>query len=353
MADYPPPTQTLPDFNPAVFRTNDTPLTITEAENYFVTFPTAQGTTNNSTINVATVNVSSDLTLTNSSTFGTIYGYQSTKPTSGTSIHNTAFGYQSGVGLVNTTGTGGNTAFGAITFADITGVAENNTAVGHNALRRVSTGDGNTQVGMTTNALALNLTTGNNNTLIGREASVSGTGISTSTAIGYLAQATASNQIVLGTASETTRYQLVSPLYTTVPTYTTANIGYRVNIALTFDGTSKTDGAMVADSDTISFPQGVWLVCICASLTGTWVSGNLHFRYAYDGSTSTATQFYFPIVASAGTGTGQNQTMICSGSGVWSGTTLGRVILQYNSSSTATNYNVLSASHTLQMVRLA
>jgi hypothetical protein len=255
---------------------------------------------------------------------------------------------------VNTTGTGGNTAFGAVTLIDITGTANNNTAIGHNALEAVTTGDGNTQVGMTTLALAGNLTTGSNNTLIGHQASVSGTGISTSTAIGYNAQATASNQIVLGTTGQTTRYDRVSPLYSTVPTYTSANIGYLLEVPLTFDGTSRADNAIVADSGAgTSLPEGVWLITICASLTGTWVSGNLQFRYNYTGSgTGTSYLFYFPIIASAGTGTSQNQTMICSGSGVFVGTP-GRVILTYNSSTTATNYNLLTSGQCVQFTRIA
>lgn len=228
MADYPPPSQLLPSFNPAVFRANDTPLTIAEAENYFVSFPTAQGA-----VNLASVSVAGDLTLTNSSTYGTVYGYQATKPTTGTSIHNTAYGYQAGKGLVNTTGTGGNTAFGAVALVDITGTSNNNTAIGHNALEAVTTGDGNTQVGMTTLALAANLTTGSNNTLIGHSASVSGTSISNSTAIGYSAQASASNTIVLGTASETVRFNSLKPLTDTsnmtIGAGSTGNITFNIN----------------------------------------------------------------------------------------------------------------------------
>jgi hypothetical protein len=183
---------------------------------------------------------------------------------------------------------------------------------------------------------------------------VSGTAISTSTAIGYQAQATASNQIVLGTTGQTVRYDKVSPLYATVPEYTSANIGYSLDVPLTFDGTSRADNTIVADSGAgILLPEGVWLVSICASLTGTWVSGNLQFRYNYSGSGSgTSYLFYFPIIASAGTGTSQNQTMVCSGSGVFVGTP-GRVILTYNSSTTATNYNVLSANQCVQFTRIA
>lgn len=196
------------------------------------------------------------LSTTNPDTYGTTYGYETSQATSGNSIHNTAFGYQTGKGLINTTGNGGNTAFGAIALTSITGASTNNTAIGHNALWGITTGDGNTQVGMTTTALAGNLTTANNNTLIGHNASVSGTGITTSTAIGYNAQATASNEIVLGTTSETVRYNIVSPLYTTVPTYTSANIGFVHSATITYPGATT--------NNIISYgvSVGSWLCCI-------------------------------------------------------------------------------------------
>lgn len=93
----------------------------------------------------------------------------------------------------------------------------NSTAVGFNGLNNNTTGVFNTAIGASSLS---NNTTGNNNTAIGANAGLNNvnnsnyntflgnntdnTGVfSTSTAIGYNAKITASNQIVLGTATET------------------------------------------------------------------------------------------------------------------------------------------------------
>lgn len=367
MADYPPPTQILPDFNPAVFRTNDIPLTIAEAENYFVSFPTAQGPVNLGTTNISgtttftgnisasgatitptelsyidgltsnaqtqinakatdadvvhktgnltesingnktfsgTTTVSGDLTLTNSSTFGTVYGYQATKPTTGTSIHNTAYGYQAGKGLVNTTGSGGNTAFGAVALVDITGASNNNTAIGHYALSHITTGDGNTQVGMTTDALSQNLTTGSQNTLIGHNASVSGN-FSNSTAIGHNAQATASNQIVLGTTSETVRYNKLSPFYTALPT-DSGDIGYA--IATSIGAASNPANNYSFASFGASSQIGVYQITFTIPMSGTFVASSAVITY---GGSDIA---QFPFVATTGNFVSSGTVACCSGS---------------------------------------
>jgi len=292
MASYPAPTETLPIFSPSVFETNNIPLTIEEGADYFITYPTAQGaitiptlstgtlgTSGTATIataaittaNTGTLNVSSVLNITNSSTKATIYGYGTTLPGAGIGEHNTAFGYEAGKGISTLTATGGNTAFGALALTSNTNGATNNTAVGHNALYSLTDGNGNTQVGTTTTALAANLTDGDNNTLIGFSASVSGTGISTSTAIGYLAQATASNQVVLGTATETTivpgilqNNSFIRPGFTTVPTYTSADIGFINNATITYPGaTTNTIASYTA-------PAGTWLCLVCLGFaTGT------------------------------------------------------------------------------------
>jgi hypothetical protein len=53
MASYQPPTENLAIFDPSVFDTNDTPLTIDTASKFFLKFPNAQGTENllNTTVN--------------------------------------------------------------------------------------------------------------------------------------------------------------------------------------------------------------------------------------------------------------------------------------------------------------
>jgi hypothetical protein len=98
---------------------------------------------------------------------------------------------------------------------------------------------------------------------------VSGTAISTSTAIGYNAQASASNQIILGTATETTvvpgilqNNSFIRPGYgTTLPTFTSADIGYVLNGTLT--GTFTAGATWL----TQSLGTGVWSVLIVANAT--------------------------------------------------------------------------------------
>ena len=80
--------------------------------------------------------------------------------------------------------------------------AGTNTAIGYNTLQKNTTGSTNTAVGSQAGNL---ITTGSNNTFIGSTANVgsSSTNVLFSTALGYGAQITASNQIVLGRSSET------------------------------------------------------------------------------------------------------------------------------------------------------
>jgi carbonic anhydrase/acetyltransferase-like protein (isoleucine patch superfamily) len=99
-----------------------------------------------------------------------------------------------------TTGTN-NTGFGLGTLASVT-TGGSNTAVGHNALQYGTAGaNNNTAVGF--GALANN-NANSNNTALGFEAFKTNNGSwKESTAIGYSAQPTASNQIMLGTSKET------------------------------------------------------------------------------------------------------------------------------------------------------
>jgi hypothetical protein len=56
MASYLPPTENLPIFDNQVFSTNDIALTYTEARKYFVTFPSAQGTSTITDFITGTIN---------------------------------------------------------------------------------------------------------------------------------------------------------------------------------------------------------------------------------------------------------------------------------------------------------
>ncbi len=109
---------------------------------------------------------------------------------------NMGIGYGS---LYSNTSGSNNTAVGAISLiGNITG--SNNTANGHNALLNNTSGSTNTAVG---SDAGKNNTTTSNNTYIGYNADCATNNLSKSTAIGYNSTITASNQIMMGTSSET------------------------------------------------------------------------------------------------------------------------------------------------------
>ena len=283
MASYPAPTEELPVFSPSVFETNNIPLTIEEGEKYFITYPTAQGaitiptlstgtlgvsgTATIGTAAITTTNVSGTLNITNNSTKATVYGYGTTIPTSGAGEHNSAFGYQAGKTFNTLTTNGGNSAFGALSLFSIADGALNNTAVGHNSLYGLTTGTNNTFVG--TAIQTGNLTTNeSNNTTLGYNAKCAA-GVNTSTAIGSGALASASNQVVLGTSSQTTlipgtlsNASFIRPTYgTALPVFTSADLGYVLNGTLT---ASFGAGATWLSQ---TLETGVWSVLIVANAT--------------------------------------------------------------------------------------
>ena len=112
-------------------------------------------------------------------------------------------------GIVNVTNNNGiillqgnssnNMGVGKSVLNNIT-TGSNNTAVGYNGLTSITTGSNNTVLGY--NSLT-SITTGSNNTALGYQAFTTSTNLIQATAIGFNAQPLASNQIVLGTATET------------------------------------------------------------------------------------------------------------------------------------------------------
>ena len=108
-----------------------------------------------------------------------------TNQTSG--LGNTAVGYNSLDGVYGS-GSGGNY----------------NVAVGDGALGDNTTGSNNTAVGTTAGVGSPALQTGTNNTYLGDSATANADGYTNSTALGYGATITASNQIMLGNTSVTT-----------------------------------------------------------------------------------------------------------------------------------------------------
>jgi hypothetical protein len=100
----------------------------------------------------------------------------------------------------------GNTAVGASSLKAVAGTSTanqacDNTAIGRNTGLTITIGSKNTIIG--SDACNAVLISGNQNTFIGSGTSIVGSTTSQSTAIGYNAQITASNQVVLGTSTET------------------------------------------------------------------------------------------------------------------------------------------------------
>ena len=153
-----------------------------------------------------------------SGVFNTSIGYQAIKKMTN-SVNNTAIGFQA---LLNATDGNNNVAIGTYSMAagnntgsenTAIGVASqfsntsgcSNTAIGCNALNSNTTATGNVGIGYYAGTADTYVLTGSYNTYVGTntQPTSSASACNESTALGYGATITASNQIVLGRASET------------------------------------------------------------------------------------------------------------------------------------------------------
>lgn len=193
MATYPPPTETLPIFDAGVFTTNDTTLTIAQADARYLKFPTGQGTETlpalvmSGAITLGTNNIK----LTNATS--NFYTNNNSNPIT-TGGNNCMIGLNCGSAI--TTG-GTNTGLGFFdTFKTLTS-GNANTAIGFQSLQVVNTTNNNTALGYQSGLL----TTGSNNTFIGTSADTTSASASQCTAIGYQSSCGASNTTALGHAT--------------------------------------------------------------------------------------------------------------------------------------------------------
>ena len=138
------------------------------------------------------VYVGGNIIMTNVNNNSTRFGYLALNANTGSS--NTGFG----ASALTTNSGNNNTAIGSSALTANTG--SSNTGVGYFAGGSISTGINNTVIG--SSAGGANLTISGNITLLGANTNLSATTWTGSTAIGHDAQITASNQIVMGTASE-------------------------------------------------------------------------------------------------------------------------------------------------------
>lgn len=324
MADYPPPTQNLPTFNPAdfVFST-DTGLTLAEAKGYFLEFPNAQGTEN-----LADVNVSGTLTSTlNSHNLG--FGYQALSAVAGSAIDNTAFGFQA---LKALTLGDSNVAIGDLALPILTGTSAltlNNTAVGHQAGRRLLEGTDNTLVGFNAGSGTSSHTGSNFNTCIGSNA---GKNIATSTyntivgaGSGGVITTGASNTIIGGGSCALTtggNNTLVGALSGVSLTTGTDNVIMGVGAGAVLatglrntliGGDTKTSLSGTTDAVVIGYGSigGVRTTCV-GTEAKNGAQGGISIGYLAGASTISGTR-NIVIGESAGTGTTSGSRNICLG----------------------------------------
>jgi len=212
MSAYDPPSETIGVFNSSLFTSTSENITQSYADTHYLKYPTSQSATetitslvvnNDATINGLTVGRGAGSVATN-----TALGDNALSVSGG--INNVAIGTDSvinggtrsiGIGVEALYNGGGVdcVAVGYKALHEAPGA--NNTAVGNNALN-ANAGFGNNNTGIGTNAGNNNIT-GSNNTYVGYNALPDATNYSNSTALGSGAIITASNQVVLGTTSET------------------------------------------------------------------------------------------------------------------------------------------------------
>lgn len=167
----------------------------------------------------------------------------------------------------------------------------NNTGIGFASLQGNLTGSTNAAIGYMSGT---NLQTGSNNTFLGPNTQTSLISCSSSTAIGSNAMITASNQIVIGTTTESviipgnlqlpTNYFLS---YTALPTFTVNQIGYQISTTANVIVPLKFG---ITNVERIILTCGVWLLNIrfeISNITNTAYTGNFNHAIIPDGLVGT------------------------------------------------------------------
>lgn len=280
MSAYDPPSETIGVFNGSLFTSTSDSITQSYADTHYLKYPTSQSATET----ITSLVVSNDLTSTNDATINgltvgkgntsagatnTAIGYHSLLSTTISAQNNVAIGYNSSNKITSAinnvavgkdslfTNVGGNSNIAIGNEALYNTTNAGNVGVGENALRNTSTGTHNVAVGYQAGyAGGVPNTVGSYNTYVGYQAQTNGNNYTNSTAIGANAVIGGSNQIILGTASETVKYNKVAPLYSTIPTFTSADIGYSESITSTVTSIGTTITTLMTSS---SLPIGKYL----------------------------------------------------------------------------------------------
>ena len=216
------------------------------------------------------------------------------------------------------------TLVGANTMLLNTGI--NNTVLGSNNLNNNTTGKNITCVG---NACGSNQTSGNNNSFFGAETNTSGI-YNNSCAIGYGAMITASNQIQLGTSSETIYCNKISApnnqilTYSSIPSTVSNQIGYQIT-------NNRTISAPFLSADSylnvslITLNVGIYIINYYFSLYSTTTTvSQLERGFIEYGISSTTTsnniqnrKSYFSIPTGLSHVFNNSFTYVCSGNTVF------------------------------------
>lgn len=254
MSTESPPTYTTSIFNQANFNTSAGGLDTAYLNAHYLRYPVAQtgtetianlATTNDATINGLTVGKGSASSSTNIAV-----GVNALKSNT-TGNKSLAIGYEA---LYNSLGSTDNVGIGYFSLHEITNGHTNNVGVGNFALQATAASN-NTGIGY---QAGYNNTFGSNNTYVGYQAAPSGSNFSKSTALGSGATITASNQVVLGTTTETVVIpNQIQVSYSSIPTFTSTSIGYTASFSLATLAFGT--GIRSTANTSIALPIGVYM----------------------------------------------------------------------------------------------
>ncbi len=158
---------------------------------------------------------------------------------------------------------GSDASINSLTVGRSGGNISTNTAFGVTALTSNTTGTSNTAIGYQAGYAGTANTTGTNNTYIGYQAQANANNYTKSTALGSGATITASNQVVLGTSTETVVIpNQINFNYTSNPTLSAGSIGYVYTYTVTGAGTAFGVGSTKTVASFTNTPVGIYLVLL-------------------------------------------------------------------------------------------
>jgi hypothetical protein len=158
------------------------------------------------------------------------------------------------------------TAQGAQAFSTITTTTANITTAGVSGTATIGTMNATTAGVSGTGTIAtLNSTTGAITTLTGTTATI-GTVNATTLLTANSIRPNTGSTITLGTTSDTIKYNKMSPLYTALPTFATADVGYTYTPTITIGASAGVDiGTQIVG-------VGVWLITFFINVSGASTS---------------------------------------------------------------------------------